>query len=1309
MKKKYKVIVYLLVFSLSLFLLSGSNSLSITDNSSITSLVRTRINEIRSTQNTDVSKVTGTIYYVSNDGDDSNDGKSQSKPLKTTAKVNELLGKKTIKKGDAVLFRDGDTFKGSNLTLKDHNILFGSYGTISKGKPKIHGSEANAATTGSWVKVSGNVWKYQVDGKDKKFPKDVGAIWFFCKSGNNNCKRTTTDGKTKYSFGDKRMSNDNVTESESFAVSQLTKDLQFYHMGHASESSTTGGVLYLYSASNPSTRFDDIEISLGDNGIKVGNFSDTIIDNLEISFFGRHAIAINNVANVTVTNCEISYIGGMVQKYDTDGHWGLRLGNGIQSYGAIDNANGYTVKDGYVARNNYIYEIYDAGLTFQYTAAEGKKNKVERLTYDNNVVEYCSYNIEYWNGTNEATNQELIKETYLGNIYFTNNILRYAGMGFTEVRPEHGYEALIKAWDGGSESWNRVKNEFIIENNIFDTTGQLKDKYGVLTGIWMLHIDTTNIESLPVFKNNKFYNYSNRNLGQIGSSDNVRAFIPYNSMVKNTEGYFEGNEFYIFDEPSRRTDKISGTTGSATWTLNFKTLELKISGSGAMADYTESSVAPWHQYKDYIKTITIDENVTKIGNYAFEGLEYVKIINYNAKTASNLANKNYAFSRVGRSTAGTKIIIGANVTMIPDYLLFPVSLTQEEKEQLKKSTKDFTPNITEYEFKGNKVTTIGKYSFAYLSFEFLLLPESVTSIGYGAFFYNRGLKVAKLPDNLTTLNGNVIGSCYNLEVVILGKNLTTLNANSLSNLKHLERLVITNPNFNFDPSANVFGITTTTENNVTTYKVPFESTGIQFFGPQSIETVVNSLKSIGVNAYYVSLDTYYRPMIWGDSKTFYALYDDFHYGESTKYEVKALANASVNITGAKYRYIDRFKHKYLFDGPNIDLNSNTLSNIYMDVELTGNIYNKDNKILDAKNVLYLGNSFLIGWSTHSMGSTDVDTDYYHYMNQYLKSLSPNVKSYRLAINHWEEVRKGDYSTTPTTYIPVDRNAEVQNLISQYNAKIDDPNNVDLFFIQLGENLANTSFPERQVNIESSFDYMISEFQKAYPNAKIIILYPHWIPSNIKTPILNVASKYNIDATLYGGYKGASKRYESFIGAKYYNFQNKVSYVTNEGVACHPNDYGSLNLANMAIDYLKKNLDTKTIEIKSTKYKIQNKTIIAKPTSKNYMRNELKNNITSDYDYDIYVGGVKLDTNTYVGTGSKVKVKDIEYKVIVRGDVTGDGIINLSDVSKLYNSYKKKTTLTGDYLEAGRITESSSVVLGDVSKLYNFYKGKINNI
>lgn len=1293
MKRKSKIMMTLLVFSLSLFLLSGSKSLSITDNSAITSLVKSRIKEIRNTPNTDISNIKGTIYYVSNDGDDNNDGTTESTPIKTTAKLNTLFTNKIIKNGDAILFRDGDTFRGNSITVKDNNILFGSYGDIKKGKPKIYGSSFNAAQTGTWVKVFGNVWKLQSNGKDKTISSDIGSIFFFCNKDNNNCTRTTTDGKTKYSFGQKKMTNNDVTENEALIVSLLTKDLDFYHAGHASEGKNTGGAVYLYSKENPSTRFNDIEMSLGSNGISVGSFSDVVIDNLEISFYGRHGIAINNVANVTITNSEISYIGGMVQKYDEDGHWPLRLGNGIQSYGEVGDKSGYPVKDGYVARNNYIYEIYDAGLTFQFTAQEGKHNKVERLTFDNNVVEYCSYNIEYWNNTNETKDAYQIQETYLGNIYITNNILRYAGMGLTETRPEHGYEAIIKTWDGGGSAWNRVKNEFIIENNILDTTGQLYDKNGVLTGVSMLHIDASNKASMPQFKNNKFYNYKNRNLGWIRTVDLNSAFIPYNSAIKNNDGYLKDNEFIIFDEDTRRSDSISGKSGDTTWNLNFKTETLSISGTGAMADYTETSLPSWVQYSDYIKTITIGENVTKIGKYAFYNLGYVQTINFNAKSLNDLESGNYSFYQVGKSNTGTKVVIGEKVEKIPAYLIVP------------KTEKKSCPNVNELVIKSTKLTSIGKYAFAYASFESLFIPETVTSIGAGAFFYNQGLKVIKFPDKLTVLNDGVVSACYNLELVILGSSISTLKNNCLGKLKHLEKLVITNPDFNFDPNVNIFNITQDENGNVT---LPFESTGIQIYGPSSIENVVNSLKTYNSNIFFVPIDRY-RPMIWGDSKTFYALYDDFHYGESTKYEVKALANASVNITGAKYRYIDRFKHKYLFDGPNIDLNSNTLSNIYMDVELSGNIYNKDNKMIDAKNVLYLGNSLLIGWTTHAMGSTDVDTDYYHYMNQYLKSLSPNVKSYRLAINPWEEVRKGTYSGGSVTYKPVDRNAEVQNLISQYNAMIDDPKNVDLFFIQLGENLANTSFPERQVNIESSFDYMISEFKKAYPNARIIILYPHWIPSNIKTPLLNVANKYNVDATLYGGYKGASKRYESFIGAKYYNFQNKASYVTNEGVACHPNDYGSLNLANMAIDYLKKNLDTKTLEIKSKKYKIQNKFIIAKPTSKKFMRNEFKNNITSDYDYDIYVGGVKIDTNTYVGTGSKVKVKDIEYNVIVRGEVTGDGIINLSDVSKLYNFYKKKTTLAGDYLEAGRITESSSIVLGDVSKLYNFYKGKINNI
>lgn len=1288
MRKEYKILICLIVFVISLFLLTASKSYSVSDNSTITSLVRSRINEIRSTPNTDISKITGNIYYVSLAGDDTNDGLSQTHAIKSISQLQKMLNAKTIKNGDAVLFRDGDTFRG-NIILKDNNITLGSFGDISKGKPKIFGSEVDAKKEGSWVQVYTNIWKYQVNGQDKNFANDVGGIWFFCKSGNNNCDRVTTDGKTKYKFGDKQVSLDNITETEETVKQYLKSDLQFYHIGHDYSNASThnGGALYVYSVGNPATRFDEIEINKGTNGIQVGNYSDVVIDNLELRYFGRHAVAINDVANVTVTNCEIAFIGGMVQKYNETGHWGLRLGNGIQSYGSVEDKNGYPVKDGYVARNNYIYEIYDAGLTFQYTAKAGKHSKVEKLTYDNNVVEYCSYNIEYWNSTEETTDAYQIQETYLGNIYFTNNILRYAGMGFTEVRPEHGYEALIKTWEGGGDSWNRVKNEFIIENNILDTTGQLRNSSNEMTGIWMLHIDATNKASMPKFRNNKFYNYKNRNLGWVGSSDNNKSFIPYNSMVKNNEGYFENNEFYVFDEVSRRTDKASGITGNATWTLDFKKQTLTISGTGAMADYTESSLPPWSQYYDYIKDIVIGENITHIGNFSFYNLAFVRNIYLNAKNVEDLSTDNYALAYLGRSTTGTKLIVGAEATRIPGLFTTPVTNTTS-------SRKSFAPNINDIEFKGSALTTIGRYALAYTSFESLFIPESVTSIGAAALFYNQGLKVVKLPDNLTTLSDSALASCYNLEVVILGTNTTTLKNNSLGKLNHLERLVITNPNFSFNPNINVFGATKANSEDEYPTVFPFKSEGIQFFGPATIEADILALQLLGYNVFYIPL-TNYRPEIKGDGVNYYSMFNEIHYGESATYEAKALSNSSVNITGAKYVYKDRFKKKYLFDGVNINTSTNTVSNVFMDVELTGNTYNKTSKTIDAKNVLYLGNSFLIGWGTHGMGSTDVDTDYYYYMNQYLKSLNKDIKTYRIAINPWEEMKRSGEA--------VDRNTEVENLITQYNAKIDDPNNVDLFFIQLSENLNNTNFPERRENIDGSFDYMITRFKEAYPNAEIIVMYNTGTSQAVKDPLQSVCDKHNLKVIKYG-YTG--NRYRSFMGAKYYNSSNKVAYVTNEGVAWHPGDYGNLDIANTAIDYLKDHLDSDDVTITSTKYTITGHTIYAKPTTNYYMRNELIKNLASTHDYDIYVDGVKTDTNTtYIKTGSIIRIKDFEYKIIVKGDVTGDGSINLADISKLYNYYKKKVTLSGDYLEAGRLTNNTEISLGDVSKLYNFYKGK----
>ena len=63
-------------------------------------------------------------------------------------------------------------------------------------------------------------------------------------------------------------------------------------------------------------------------------------------------------------------------------------------------------------------------------------------------------------------------------------------------------------------------------------------------------------------------------------------------------------------------ETYNGTTGDCTWTFDSATGTLTISGSGAMAAYTSSSM-PWAAYKDNITSVVIEDGVTSIGNYAF--------------------------------------------------------------------------------------------------------------------------------------------------------------------------------------------------------------------------------------------------------------------------------------------------------------------------------------------------------------------------------------------------------------------------------------------------------------------------------------------------------------------------------------------------------------------------------------------------------------------------------------------------------------------------------------------------------------------
>jgi hypothetical protein len=93
------------------------------------------------------------IYYISNIGNDENNGTSVDTPWQTLSKINTS----TFVAGDQILFRRGDSFYGS-FTINESGslnnpIIFGAYGT-----------GANPIITGfnlidSWTNLGSNIWE----------------------------------------------------------------------------------------------------------------------------------------------------------------------------------------------------------------------------------------------------------------------------------------------------------------------------------------------------------------------------------------------------------------------------------------------------------------------------------------------------------------------------------------------------------------------------------------------------------------------------------------------------------------------------------------------------------------------------------------------------------------------------------------------------------------------------------------------------------------------------------------------------------------------------------------------------------------------------------------------------------------------------------------------------------------------------------------------------------------------------------------------------------------------------------------------
>ena len=419
-------------------------------------------NEIRKSNSALDLKQFGTIYYISTDGDDRNDGLSPESSIKSLERLNSL----ELKAGDCVLFRRGDVWRGRVMTRE--GVTYSAYG---KGvKPQIYGSPCNAAREGAWVETEvENVYVY-----DRELSADVGTLVF---NDGEGCAfkvmmSRQADGSTLH-----------IETREPFAsYRDLKRDLEFYHDYKEAKR------VYLYSEKgNPAERFSSIELLVKGNVVQA--VSNVHIDNLCIKYGGAHGIGSGTTKGLTVTNCELGWIGGSIQG---EGLFGrstpTRYGNAIEIYGGCD----YFKVD-----NCYIYQIYDAAITHQHQGDTDQTLVMKNIIYSNNLVEDCVYSVEYFLARAD-TNQS----HYMENILICDNLLRRAGFGWGSQRPDKTTPAHIKSW---GHHYNRA-SRFVVRDNVFD-----RSTYD------LLNISAKQKEWLPKLSDNTYIQYIGGQAGLCGT------------------------------------------------------------------------------------------------------------------------------------------------------------------------------------------------------------------------------------------------------------------------------------------------------------------------------------------------------------------------------------------------------------------------------------------------------------------------------------------------------------------------------------------------------------------------------------------------------------------------------------------------------------------------------------------------------------------------------------------------------------------------------------------------------------------------
>lgn len=95
-------------------------------------------------------------------------------------------------------------------------------------------------------------------------------------------------------------------------------------------------------------------------------------------------------------------------------------------------------------------------------------------------------------------------------------------------------------------------------------------------------------------------------------------------------------------------------------------------------------------------------------------------------------------------------------------------------------------------------------------------------------------------------------------------------------------------------------------------------------------------------------------------------------------------------------------------------------------------------------------------------------------------------------------------------------------------------------------------------------------------------------------------------------------------------------------------------------------------------------------------NDFKSNINVREEYNFYKD--ELINPEFISTGMLYKSNYRTYKIVLMGDVTGDGVVKMNDVMKIASQLVNGNVLQDEYLIAGDVTGDNKVKMNDVMKI-----------